>query len=242
MLSQRRRFLYRLFAPHGRTGADTRRLEFLRTVFTRRRKTFILDGRKYRQFWHPYNTTWDNERCVEIPVVASQWVRARAAGRRVLEVGNVLQHYGFSGHDMVDKYEHAKGVVNEDVLDFKPTAGGYDLVVSISTFEHIGWDEVPFDPPKLWRALRRANTVLLNPGGRSIATVPLGQNAALDRALRRGESLFARQSFLKRVSTSDWVQCGLDEAVRAEYGSPFPCGNAVLIGFDTRKTQSSDGS
>jgi hypothetical protein len=41
-------------------------------------------------------------------------------GRNVLEVGNVLSHYFPVHHDVLDKYEKAKGVINEDVVEFSP--------------------------------------------------------------------------------------------------------------------------
>ena len=44
-------------------------------------------------FDHPYNTTILNERAVEIPVVMAWLYRGDPLGD-VLEVGNVLQHYG----------------------------------------------------------------------------------------------------------------------------------------------------
>jgi len=53
----------------------------------------------------------------------------------ILEVGNVLAHYFNVGHNVRDKYEKYYGVINEDVVMFKP-AEPCDLVVSISTLEH----------------------------------------------------------------------------------------------------------
>ena len=57
--------------------------------------------------------------------------------QRILELGNVLSHYYPVHHDIVDKYEKSSGVSNVDIRDFD-TSKDYDLVVSISTFEHIG--------------------------------------------------------------------------------------------------------
>jgi len=51
----------------------------------------------------------------------------------------VLSHYFAVKHDIVDKYEIAPSVVNEDLVNFKP-GKKYDLIVSISTLEHVGWD------------------------------------------------------------------------------------------------------
>jgi cyclopropane fatty-acyl-phospholipid synthase-like methyltransferase len=40
------------------------------------------------------------------------------------------------------------GMINEGVVDFHPSKR-YDIIVSISTFEHIGLDEKPKDPKKV---------------------------------------------------------------------------------------------
>ena len=54
-------------------------------------------------------------------------------------------------------------VINEDIVDFSPSKN-YDLIVSISTMEHVGWDEYPNDPPKILKGLRNL-TRLLSPRG-----------------------------------------------------------------------------
>jgi hypothetical protein len=81
-------------------------------------RTFTFQGEVYRYFYHPYNITWRNERAVEVPIV---WkIVNKYVGRNVLEVGNVLSHYFPVHHDVLDKYEKAKGVINEDVVEFSP--------------------------------------------------------------------------------------------------------------------------
>jgi hypothetical protein len=111
------------------------------------RKTFIFNGKTYYYFVHKYNTTWKNERAVEVPIIWDIVREHYRQGKRVLEVGNVLSHYFRIFHDVLDKYEVAEGVINQDVVDFKP-AWKYDLIVSISTLEHVGWDEEPKEPEK----------------------------------------------------------------------------------------------
>ena len=44
-------------------------------------------------------------------------------------------------------------VINEDITYFQPNHK-YDLIVSISTFEHIGFDEDPRDTVKFWLLLK----------------------------------------------------------------------------------------
>jgi hypothetical protein len=41
-------------------------------------------------------------------------------GTNILEIGNVLSYHVRFEHDILDKYEIAKGIMNEDVVDFRP--------------------------------------------------------------------------------------------------------------------------
>ncbi|HAL04611.1 MAG TPA: hypothetical protein DCP58_05820, partial [Verrucomicrobiales bacterium] len=70
-----------------------------RREFTYYDKTLLL-------FYHGYNMTWANERAVEVPI-AREYL-GRHTGQRVLEVGNVLSHYGDVDHVVLDKYEQGK--------------------------------------------------------------------------------------------------------------------------------------
>jgi hypothetical protein len=229
---------YRSRGPLGLAGAAVRRL--FRPIRFRcqalyhrafRRGTFEAMGESYEYFYHSYNWTWDNERAVEVPV-AWRAVR-RHPPERILEVGNVLSHYFRVRHDVVDKYERGRGVINEDVVDYRP-AKRYDLVVSISTLEHVGWDEEPKDPGKVLVAVERLRS-LLAPGGRLVATIPLGYNPGLDRLLEEGRLAFGRQSCLKRVSAGcDWREVPWAEVRGARYNDPYPAASGLVIGLDRR--------
>ncbi len=70
---------------------------------------FEFDGKSLSLFYHHYNMTWANERAVEVPI-AADFLR-RSAGKRVLEVGNVLSHYGDVDHTILDKYERGTGIL-----------------------------------------------------------------------------------------------------------------------------------
>lgn len=77
-------------------------------------KTFTLQQKTYKYFYHKYNTTWRNERAVEIPII---WNIVKTCQGNILGVGNVLSHYFTVNHDIVDKYEKAEGVITEDVTE-----------------------------------------------------------------------------------------------------------------------------
>lgn len=193
----------------------------------RRGRTFEFDGRRFAYFVAAYNKTWENERAVELPIGVH--ALQRHADGRILEVGNVLKHYVNSPHDVVDKYERSTRTFRVDVLDFQP-AQPYDLIVSLSTFEHIGFDEEVRDPDKVTRAIAHV-TGLLAPGGELLISAPLGYNASLDALAQRNELGFDEMLFLKRVSDDNrWIEVSASQATGAQYGSPFPAANAVLFG------------
>jgi len=81
---------------------------------------------------------WKNERCVEVPLAKSIVDKEKG---RILEMGNVLPHYYKNARwDVLDKFEKGKNILNADIASFKPK-NKYNLILSISTFEHIGLDE-----------------------------------------------------------------------------------------------------
>lgn len=203
---------------------------------------FMFDGERYGYFFHPYNTTYRSERAIEIPIAAR--ILKSAKGKAVLEVGNVLSHYMPVSHDVLDRYESADGIVNLlegydpgqakiinlDVCDFNP-GRLYDLIISISTLEHIGWDDSPKVPEKAGAAIRHL-AGLLSEGGRMVVTFPLGHNLELDRLVRRGEAGFSRALCMKRISKdNEWRQAELSELESVQYGRPFPAANGLVVGF-----------
>jgi SAM-dependent methyltransferase len=185
---------------------------------TRAGWAFRYDKRSLPYFWHRYNTTWRNERAIEIPIA---WEAVQSArGGRILEVGNVLSHYYAFEHDVLDKYEKRPGVVNQDVVDFKP-ATAYDLIVSISTLEHVGWDEQPRDASKIPQAIS-AMSSWLAPGGTLLVTVPIGYNDHLDEHFRRGSVKFDEQHYLVRETSDNcWREASWEEVAHGKYGVPF---------------------
>ena len=199
-------------------SATRRYFRSLKMAFTRfvRTKTFQFDGRTYEYLYHPYNRTWKNERGIEIPIFRELLLQHQ--GKRVLEVGNVLSHYFPIQHDVVDKYEVSPGVINKDIVEFIPQQT-YDLIVSISTLEHVGWDEQPQDPAKLLQAIAHLRSTCLASGGSLVASLPVGYNKFFDGLLRDGKSPFTTQHLLKRISTQNyWVESDWNGCKDATYG------------------------
>jgi SAM-dependent methyltransferase len=191
-------------------------------------KTFQVQANSYHYFYHQYNSTWLNERCVEVSVILE--IFKRYQGKNILEIGNVLSNYYPTEHDIVDKYEKGEGVVNEDVVDYQPSKK-YDLIVSISTLEHVGWDETPRDPMKLIRAIKNLRN-LLTSNGKIVVTIPIGYNPHLDKLIDEEKMPLSKQICLKRISNDNkWKEVNWNEISDIKYNKPFPGANGLVIGI-----------
>ena len=152
-------------------------------------------------------------------------------GLNILEIGNVLSHHVQFEHDILDKYEIVKGVMNEDVVDFE-SEKKYDLIVSVSTLEHVGWDEKSRDDMKIPRAIENLKDLITSRGGTIIITLPLGYNPVLDKLLKGGVIQFSKQHNLMRISRgNEWKEASWEYVQDAKYNSPFPFANGLLIGI-----------
>src|SRR3989344_5152571 len=132
------------------------------------KKTFTFNGKKYHYFTKgTYNNPWKNERAVE--------------------VGSVLGNYMKVKHDVVDKYDREQRVINEDIVDYNPRKK-YDLIICLSTLEHIGWnmgEEIEGeDPNKIVDAVVRMHELLAKKG-MLMVTAPFGYNPHLDKLIVR---------------------------------------------------------
>lgn len=195
---------------------------------TGRPSTFNFRGKPYRYFWHRYNSTWRNERAVEIPIARS--FLGGIPAESVLEIGNVLSHYGCASHEVVDKYERAENVRNDDVCEFR-SEKKYDLILSISTLEHVGWDEEPKDETKVLRAFENLRG-LLAPGGRLVVTIPLGYNPPLDRMIGEGRIGFGECVYLQREPhRNKWSEVSAEDVRFPHYDRQTYTAHELLVGI-----------
>lgn len=180
---------------YGDQGLSVRRRVIDKATFTARRATAPLmarlsslrgqqfdawPGARLDYFVHPYNTTWRNERAVEVPI-ALDFLTRHGHGRG-MEFGNVLSHYDCqTPREIVDKYDTDPAITAMDIVDYEPAAP-LDFIVSLSTLEHVGWDEHPREPGKVDEAFDRLRS-LLGPEGRMLVSAPLGYNDVLDEAV-----------------------------------------------------------
>jgi len=229
------RGLKALYAREGAVGASRKlgRVAVAQallpmTARRRSRERFELLGHALPYTFSRYNSSFLNERTVEVSI--ARWFLAQGATGRMLEVGNVLSHYGIHGHDVVDRYERAPGVINEDIVDFVPDES-YDTVVSISTLEHVGRDETPRRPERAIAAFDVVQAVVV-PGCRMLVIVPFGYNHAMDEAIRSGRIQMPRQTALVRVDRRNrWVEASVDEGLERPYSSSFGHANAIYVGI-----------
>jgi len=203
-------------------------------IVSRRHWYFTLNDHQYRYFYHPFNETWRNERCVELPIIREEVEKVDA--ERVLEFGNVLAHYYPVYHDIVDKHEKGDGVINSDIVDFQ-TPKVYDLIVSISTIEHVGFNEEKYvqnetvlQPEKPLHVIHKLKG-MLSQKGKCIVTMPVGYNPVLDRLLEEDDgTLFTYRYYLKRISRSNrWVETKKEDIHNTKYGFPFLSANVLAI-------------
>lgn len=196
-------------------------------AITRRGSTFGYRGRELPYVRAMYNRTWATERCVEVAIAKAEIERAGDEAR-VLEVGNVLAHYGLRGHAVVDKYEAGDGVRTIDVVDI-PSDERYDLIVSLSTMEHVGWDETPRRPEKFSSAWAKLEQ-LLAPGGTIVVTVPVDWNEWLDAELAADRIPADSIVWLERTGRyCSWLQSDKNTVLAERYGSPYKAANGLAV-------------
>ena len=191
------------------------------------KRTFVFRQAELAYFYHPYNMTWASERCIEVPI--GQACLNQYPPERVLEVGNVLSHYVPTRHAILDKFEKGDRVINEDIISFGPNRK-FDLVLSISTFEHIGFDDEASgsSADKIAAALSACRN-LLNNTGKLVITVPIGYNPDLDLMIRNSALGSSREDYFKRTQRLHWEPCDKTTALACRFKTPFPYGNALLI-------------
>jgi hypothetical protein len=194
-----------------------------------RRGWFRWHGQMLRYADHPYNNTRNNERAVELAVVAHFLRGERRPG---LEVGNVLAHYDAPWRRrVVDLTEQALGVENIDVAD---VTGQYPWIVSVSTIEHVGLPEYGADP----KPMAATEAVLhladcLGWGGRMLVTVPLGYNPDLDADIDMGAlGVWHQATLLRHQEPGEpptWRQAP-EPVARRPYNHEAASADAVWIG------------
>ena len=179
---------------------------------------------------------WSDERAIEIP-----WCLARYDGeRRVLDIGTAnavpayvegLRALGAPELVTVDLAQPADVIA--DVRELPFPNGSFDLVLCISTLEHIGFDNAIYggaaarDEGGQAAALAELHRVL-GPSGRLLVTVPTGAHEDhgwhLQRTPQEWSQLFESSGFLVYedelyvLADEGWRSATIAEAEGARYG------------------------
>jgi hypothetical protein len=193
----------------------------------RKKLTFSFLNIDIHYYCHWYNLTFTNERAVEIAIV--HHVLEKFRGKKILEIGNVLSNYYETSHQIIDKYEKGRNITNIDITDYNSTTL-YDLIISISTLEHVGYDEYPQSKNKIHKAIKIIRNHL-SEEGLCIASIPIGYNENLSPMIANNE-LFDTQYFFERLTkTNKWIQTTKDKALMKSFDDPFPFSNGLMIGI-----------
>lgn len=181
-------------------------------------RKFPYKGVPIPYFFH--RTVYGNERIIEIPI-AKNFIDTH---EDILEVGNVLSHYFPVSHPVVDKYEtdNYPYLVSEDICDFAP-GRKYKNIVSVSTMEHVGFDEPEKDPKKFYKAMEKIKNLL--DGGTFLMTVPWGYNPAVDEFIRS----FKGDMTLYYRGGDEWKIGTLSDIEDKTYWLKYPYANALAV-------------
>jgi septal ring factor EnvC (AmiA/AmiB activator) len=227
------------------------------------KKTFDFKSKKLYYNRIQYNNP--SERAVEVPIGFDFLAANIEESARVLEVGNVLSCYentlskeiGIISREIVDKFEKGLGIDNQDLMELNPP-DKYNLIVCISTVEHIGQEVDPTggygehtdsrDREAPLKAIVKIYD-LLAVNGKALITVPFGtltdgrwyiQFSGQYLALLYNKYGIPKEavstSFLKLIDRDPsgpvnmlWEESQGLEVSNCEYSYPFITANAIAV-------------
>lgn len=211
---------YDLFIPYCK-------YYLIKLNYLTRNQYFIVAGKKYKYHLKKMQSV-DNEQAIEVPYSLAFVLNNKT--HNFLEVGNVLSNYFDMQHDVVDKYETADGIINKDICSYD-TEKRYDLIVSISTVEHIGYDELNKVKGKALRSIR-SMMKLLKKNGKLLISVPLNYNLEIDNIIVNKKIQFSEKHFMKRVSWFNiWKETNQADALKYKYNRKYRNSAANAVSF-----------
>jgi len=194
-----------------------------------RKKQFNFNLIKLNYFYHFYNKTYENERIIEIPIVLELIDQYKI--NDYYELGNVLVNYGIKGHPVIDKYDDNDNIIKQDIVTYKSLKKLNNLV-SISTLEHIGWDEGEKNYSKVSLAFKNILNSLLLPGGFFIFTFPVGYNPYLDEYIKINKNKFYKLFSFKRINIkNEWEETNFEICMEQKFNYPYINANGLIVGI-----------
>lgn len=207
--------------------------------FQRRNLKFEFEGKAFNYFINAKNKTYNNERTVEVALAQHFYRNCN----HTIELGNVSSQYFKSNFEIIDKYEKKRGVKNQDFLELDVSKYlGFDFL-SISTIEHIAWDEFhryssddntskKVMEHKIHDLIFKKITKIAGKDGRILITVPFGYNKYLDRYIQsklKMEFPNLQVSYLSRINMkNEWAQCS-DINSLVGYAAKYPAANSIYV-------------
>jgi hypothetical protein len=193
------------------------------TLYKKLKPTFKFNGKLY-QYYLDKSDAATSERTVELPIAMDFYNSNKTTS--FLEIGNTLNmHVKGLNHTVVDKYETAKGILNDDIADYNPKKK-FKLIMSISTMEHVGFDEEPKDPKKIKKSMENILS-LLDKDGKLLITAPIGYNPAIDEYVK--STKLTKRFMIKISSMNTWLEADENEAMKHTYNYRYKRDNAIVI-------------
>jgi hypothetical protein len=140
-----------------------------------------------------------------------------------------MSHYRDVYHTVIDKYESSINVLNFDVADFSLNQK-FDFILSLSTMEHVGWDEELKDPDKILRSIINLKRHL-SKDGVMLITLPIGYNNSLDLYLKEGKLKFDESHCFVKSGKCFWSRIEFDNIFNYTYNFNSSTANCVLVGI-----------
>lgn len=217
-----------------------------------------LDGRSAQPYGH--DDVGLDERVVEYPWVFDRLTALRTPGARILDAGSVLNHPRILAHcrraghgplSIVTLRYEGYAQISDDVryefadLRMLPYRDAwFPLVVSLSTLEHVGMDNVGYgdasgasaDPATETRRAMQELRRVTAPGGTALLSVPFGTRSnrgwlrvfdAEDIGdLTRSPGWRVERSRYFRSTREGWRECSMEDAGTAGYNDPHRLGRS----------------
>lgn len=191
--------------------------------------SFYFKWIKMKYFCHLYNTTYRNERAIELPILDYIINDNLNNTTKILEIWNVLSHYkniSLLDYTIVDKFDNNKSIIKEDA-EFFNNNKLYDLIISISTFEHIWFDDDIKDSNKSLRTFNNMKK-LLNDWWKMIITIPVWWNKDIDKKIFDWEFDF-NENYYYTKNKWNWIESTKENTINLKYDIKIPSANWIFI-------------
>ena len=183
---------------------------------------FKIHNILFEYFYHSYNDTKNNERCVEIPF--GFYFLNKFKFDTVIEIGAVMPYYSdivlHKIYDIIDPYDKC---IRDDLTKINFSFNDLN-VLSISTIEHIGKGDygLDVDDDSGINFLKK----IINESKNYLITFPWGYNKNFDERVLQNNIDFI---LIRRISEFKWEIDNTKDISNIKYNSPYSYGNSVIL-------------